>query len=303
MASSNWSDAVWDTTRQQWYSWRTNEQGEISYYWHNASTPPNSSDGSNTQSSPSSASHVSSHTNNPHYASNNTNSTPIAYDRQQRQHVPSYSQQQSAAPVDGTASTAGYAQSAGQAQEIPDLPPITQNIAPQPTVQLDELANEYKRERKSYFRPGKVFAVLWSEPAGPSPPVMSGAFSLARFGQHAHHEIRRFIVIKNFDLHSVCIPIASYGGRGAAHRPDAKHHSVVHTNTTQAPAQLPDENLTKYAIQIDALPGVELSPTSRVNYSKTYTVENNVRVKRLGEVSPLYVPYVVQYWREAIDMA
>jgi hypothetical protein len=54
----------------------------------------------------------------------------------------------------------------------------------------------------------------------------------------------------------------------------------------------------KYNIEVIPEDGEELSPTSRVNYAQTYTVQHNVKVRELGKVVKDHMSYVKQYWAE-----
>jgi len=146
-----------------------------------------------------------------------------------------------------------------------------------------------------------VISVLWSEPAGQAPSASrNSAFASTRFeGQDAFTEIRRFIVVKEFSHHSMCIPISTYGEHGTLRRHDASHHSIVYTSQV-APEPLNGEQLDKHAIQIIPRDNQTLRPRSRVNFSKTYTVEHNVRVKEIGKVGDNDLAWVLLYWKQAM---
>lgn len=53
----------------------------------------------------------------------------------------------------------------------------------------------------------QVFALLWTEPSHDDSrnEEMDDAFSVVRFGQSAYTEIRRFIVVRSFVYHSICM--------------------------------------------------------------------------------------------------
>jgi hypothetical protein len=73
-------------------------------------------------------------------------------------------------------------------------------------------------------------------------------------------------------------------------------HSIVYTTDTP-PQPLEGETLDKLAIKVDIPEGGEhLHPTSRVNYSQTYTVQHNVKVKRIGTISGDWMGWVKSYW-------
>jgi hypothetical protein len=102
---------------------------------------------------------------------------------------------------------------------------------------------------------------------------------------------------KSTNLHSR--PIFTYGGQATLkpNLPDADQHAIIYTSETP-PAErryytedgsVIQENLTKDPIRVKReLKDSEgnLDPSSRVNYSKVYTVENYVRVLNIGMVHP-----------------
>jgi hypothetical protein len=94
-------------------------------------------------------------------------------------------------------------------------------------------------------------------------------------------------------------PISTYGYKGAIDRPDINQHSIIYTSAQGEPAALAGESFINAAIPIDALDNQQLHPSSRVNYSKTYTIEHNVLIKKLGKVQKPHVPYLIEYWKQA----
>ncbi|KIW04521.1 uncharacterized protein PV09_04276 [Verruconis gallopava] len=173
-----------------------------------------------------------------------------------------------------------------------------------------ELDPRYKklnsaRSIRRFFRPGRVFAVLWTEPTGISDTLrdleMENAFTQVRYGERVFSEIRRFIVIRAFSHHSLCVPIATYQRRGTHNRPDADHHSIAYEKGT-TPMLVEGERLTKYPIPIVLRNGESLEPQSRINFSKIYTVENNVKVYSIGQVDQKFIEWIIYYTRLASDL-
>jgi len=60
------------------------------------------------------------------------------------------------------------------------------------------------------------------------------------------------------------------------------------------------EQLNKYPIKINPRGGERLHEASRINFSKVYTVEHNLKVKSIGLVDDDYLAYVKLYWEEAM---
>jgi hypothetical protein len=99
-----------------------------------------------------------------------------------------------------------------------------------------------------------------------------------------------------------CRPIATYGGNGVTNRTsDAKWHSVAYSGDL-VPYLLPGETITKNPIKVDLIAGEQpLHPASRINFSKTYTIENNTKVKDLGILPEVSLAWAKSYWREYMD--
>jgi hypothetical protein len=80
-------------------------------------------------------------------------------------------------------------------------------------------------------------------------------------------------------------PILTYGRQGCT-KPGVKKidHAVIYTG--KPPPEIKGENLPNKAIEV--LPNTardKLAPESRVNYSKLYTVEHNVKVHFIGRIA------------------
>ena len=89
--------------------------------------------------------------------------------------------------------------------------------------------------------------------------------------------------------HCLCIPIFTYGGQGVlksgVHPED---HGVAYSSVKEGPFLLERESglMSNGPIRIKAVDQKHrLDPLSRINYSKVYTVEYNVKVFFIGEVA------------------
>lgn len=164
-----------------------------------------------------------------------------------------------------------------------------------------ELHLDLKRPKRprSFFTIGKVFTVLWSEPAGESPAATSmhayigSGTSRGCYGATVFTKIRRFIVAREGPTHCIAVPIATYNGQGVSKSAIIKsEHAIVHTTKT-APEPLPGERPTRgeapmlpQSIRVDVDNKYDkLDSTSRINFGKVYSVEYNIRVRSLGKVN------------------
>ncbi|KAH7081325.1 hypothetical protein BKA63DRAFT_503599 [Paraphoma chrysanthemicola] len=155
----------------------------------------------------------------------------------------------------------------------------------------ESLDTRFRRVSKSshakFFVLGRVFKMLWTEPAGQTNPGKtrnSTHFSLVWMGEQAFSEVRHFLVVRNKGSFSQCIPIQTYKGRGTT-KPGiiASDHGVIHSSI-EAPNLIAGENITKYSIRVQPTSNESLDPASRVNYAKAYAVEHNVKVLDIGMV-------------------
>jgi hypothetical protein len=89
-------------------------------------------------------------------------------------------------------------------------------------------------------------------------------------------------------------------------RHDARDHAIAYTSETP-PEKLPGEDLTKQPIKIilsSTCTGEdELKPTSRINFSKAFTIEHNIKVKKIGEVASDDFAWVKRYWKECMNLS
>ncbi|KAL5322338.1 hypothetical protein ACEPPN_010311 [Leptodophora sp. 'Broadleaf-Isolate-01'] len=138
----------------------------------------------------------------------------------------------------------------------------------------------YKKCKSKDFKFGKVFKVLWSEPRG------SNGTNITSMGSQGDtfQKVRRFVIVKNFEGHCLCLPILTYEGRGTL-KPGVKanDHAVIYTDKAVGPLCLENEVLDKLPIRMEpADASHKLHLASRVNYAKVYTVEHNVKVLFIG---------------------
>jgi hypothetical protein len=97
----------------------------------------------------------------------------------------------------------------------------------------------------------------------------------------------------------------TYGRRGVVDRYDAKHHAIAYIQGTTV-AAIDGEEMDRLPIPIQ--PKISggsfepLDPASRVNFSKCYTIEHNVKVKPIGRVTDEWMAWVKSYWRQSMGV-
>lgn len=162
-----------------------------------------------------------------------------------------------------------------------------------------------------YFRPGRIFKVLWSEPKGTAwraVPFMSQisrihTYQMADARRAFWVGFRRFIVLRNNQGHCNCVPIYSYQGQACA-KPGVKpaHHGIIYENSpNNQPLLQPGEPELGFSpIRATTTSGDPLTEASRVNYAKVVTVEHNVKVLFVGDIVPEDRPIVESAVRESL---
>lgn len=179
----------------------------------------------------------------------------------------------------------------------------------------DRFVRIEQRYRVEFFQIGRVFMILWNEPAGNVRTNQSITSNLTQgyLGGNVWGEIRRFVVVrtKKGATHSICVPISTYQKKGAA-KPglDVDSHAIVWAvwEGRQEPGKLPgEEGMTKLPLRMipDRVPGnaqqEDLHPASRINFGKVYTVEHNVRIFGIGWIDPTHIHLVKSYYRQEND--
>ncbi|KAF2453993.1 hypothetical protein BDY21DRAFT_354755 [Lineolata rhizophorae] len=176
------------------------------------------------------------------------------------------------------------------------------------------LDHRFRRVRanptRRFFKFGRVFVMLWSEPAGGNAEDASqSSITTNHMGEPVHSKLRRFVVVSPNDAHCICLPIATYGGQGCS-KPGVKvaDHAVIFSGdpTTTPPTSLSNEGeFTKRPIRVELGRNVDpeefaLDPMSRINFAKAYTVEHNVKVIGIGVVAEEHHHLLHSYFRSAL---
>ena len=98
-------------------------------------------------------------------------------------------------------------------------------------------------------------------------------------------------------------PITTYAGRGTA-KPgvDASTHAIIYMSNSK-PSRLQSEaEMIRVPLKVEpADPSQKLDPLSRVNFAKMYTVEHNVRVMPVGQLSKSSQHLLVGYWMAEVE--
>lgn len=160
---------------------------------------------------------------------------------------------------------------------------------------------------RKFFTVGKVFMVLWSEPAGQT-LVTAGVSARrpgtaeGRYGEMVFSKVRRFVVIREASTYCSALPIATYGTQGVGKANVTKsEHAIIYTGRAP-PAPLPSEEpvrgevgMRPDSIRVDPDDREDkLDPRSRIDFGKVHTIQHNIKVKSYGKVNDRSMQALIQ---------
>ena len=173
--------------------------------------------------------------------------------------------------------------------------------------ETERLFPSFKKREKKFFKEGRVFLILWTEPAGEptattkvterqGPEVTTG-ITTGLYGERVFSKVRRFVVIREGDMFCSALPIMTYGGRGVS-KPGVRKsdHAIIFTGTS-APQPREDELPGRDEEPMRGRPifvvpdetNTSLDPMSRIDLVKIHTINHNLKVKSFGFVHPNYI--------------
>ncbi len=157
---------------------------------------------------------------------------------------------------------------------------------------------------RSFFKVGRVFSTFWAEPRG-SPSARSPTRSYdSSTSWDVFREKKFFVVVRAKQGHCLCLPIATYRGRGTLKHTEksAQDHAIIVTFGDEPQLLIDEVQLTKQPLKVkceDDSQG-KLHPSSRINFSKVYTIEYNFKVRTYGRIATESKPLLQRYFRETV---
>ncbi|CAN9477597.1 unnamed protein product [Alternaria alternata] len=130
------------------------------------------------------------------------------------------------------------------------------------------------------------------------------AYTVVRFNERVHTNIRRFVVLQDNHGFVYACPIGTYAGRGTLKKGCFPwEHAIVYlSGTDPETCYLPGEyesGMVKKPIEIVPVDSsITLRSESRIRFGKTYPIEKNVKVKDIGMVHPNHLGKLFQYWTD-----
>lgn len=162
----------------------------------------------------------------------------------------------------------------------------------------------YITNTHGYFKRGKVFMVLWAEPRGASNISTPDEFTGELGDEQFFCEIRRFCIIRRKPAYCLCLPISTYSGQ-ATTKPGlvVQDHAVIAPVGGSVQLHPKEQQLTKsplFVIVEDQ--AVSIDAMSRINFAKVYTVEYNVKIRKIGRICADSMKDLEDYFLESIGL-
>jgi hypothetical protein len=179
-----------------------------------------------------------------------------------------------------------------------------------PGGQPEALDNRYhlRKDGAAFFTFGRVFAILWHSSTGISMQDRKRGAEVraGRFGEHIHSHIQRMAVVKEDHGFCWCIPINTYNGQGVAkvgfNSRDILAHAIIYMKGSSSQGAEGEPKMSKKPIEVaPAAPDQQLDPMSRIHFGKVHTVEHNVKIMNVGQVTKDSLQYFEGYWNDKTE--
>jgi hypothetical protein len=162
---------------------------------------------------------------------------------------------------------------------------------------------------KRFFIPGRIFKMMWYEPAPEAQTELSPDSKLDKkcqaFGEEAESRpiarYRWFVVVQRRYDHSICFSVTTYK-KGASKTSRSDNVAVLYRVTVDPPLPYDDEKFMRTPIAVIVEdPEHYIAPTARLDCKRVYTVEDGMKVKKIGRVHPRWVPVLEKYYQQAVN--
>ena len=162
---------------------------------------------------------------------------------------------------------------------------------------------------KRFFSVGRIFKTVWFEPGGHDSTTRRADLEYTQecpefHGEKPYAKFRWFIVVRKRLHHSLCFSITSYGGTSTAQtsRGRPKDFVVLYSCAIEPPAPFPEEGIVRPPIAVIIEDGEQfISPLARLDCGRIYTVEDNLKIMKIGRVQPESLLKLEEYFRESVD--
>ncbi|KAK3947189.1 hypothetical protein QBC32DRAFT_374476 [Pseudoneurospora amorphoporcata] len=146
----------------------------------------------------------------------------------------------------------------------------------------DTKAQEYLTIDKpqKFFIKGRIFKTVWKKPYG---------------------RYQWFVVIRKQLHHSLCFAIVNGGAKSMAkNRARGEHLAVLYSTSVSPPEPDKEEGIVFGPLAVIIEEGKQnISPFARLDCSRVFTVEDCLRVMKIGRVHPDFHEKLDEYYKKA----
>ncbi|KAK4125149.1 hypothetical protein N657DRAFT_569995 [Parathielavia appendiculata] len=169
---------------------------------------------------------------------------------------------------------------------------------------------------KRFFCIGRIFKAVWFEPGAADPPASrpkssaggGGAIGLPWTtkcpGFHGEKPVARFrwfVVVRRRLHHSLCFSITTFAGSKGGSRGRPADYVVLHNSNVKPARPYDEEEITRDPIAVIIEDEEQyISPIARLDCGRIYTVEDNLRVSKIGRVHPASLPLLEEFYKESV---
>ncbi|KAF7130889.1 hypothetical protein CNMCM5793_003759 [Aspergillus hiratsukae] len=146
---------------------------------------------------------------------------------------------------------------------------------------------EVQRSPSEFFVVGRVFEILWHGGGGQQKTPDMSQFTRGGFSEEIFSGTKRMVVVRPGSQCAWCIPITTYDGKRVAKAGvNPENHAIIYMRGSVPTQKANEPQMTKEPLEVEpASPDERLDEMSRLNFSKVYNVEYDVKVHPVGMIS------------------
>lgn len=185
---------------------------------------------------------------------------------------------------------------------------------PSNTLNYETVDQSYYVRSKKFFFEGRVFSMIMKETAGGNSATSNSEDVTDYNSSNSIHTVkyennfvytngRRFIVVQRKREFCYACPIFTYSGSATTKRGVRPEEHGIAYSWGDRPLLISGEGgITKPSIAVLMAEGVpSLHVASRIHYGITHPIQYNVKVKEIGHVPTVQIPWFISNWKVEKD--
>ncbi|KAK4222556.1 hypothetical protein QBC38DRAFT_374827 [Podospora fimiseda] len=170
---------------------------------------------------------------------------------------------------------------------------------------------------KRFFSVGRIFKTIWFEPGWRDPSKQDPPGRLPTtpdwqnsiqgyFREKPIAKYRWFVVVRRRLHHSICFSIGTYGGKSSTNPNKAARgrdmdYVVLHKSSVEPARPFPEEKITREPVAVIIEDEEQyISPIARLDCGRLYTVEDHLKVMKVGRVHPTSLETLERYYKDSV---